>query len=389
MGNLSGKVGVNNAGWVSGSLELNPRQQSFKDKVDALAAARKQTGSELVYEQDGKWHVGQVEQVENMLITESRSQLSREDAADIQLDKGRLAQSGVAQAEISFIEEDQSYELMKLADDPSWNVKYQLAQRKDMPPEVYDKLAQYNSSNMQAMLVRNPATPLSALRHIAENGYSTAQKGLAINPATRKDPQIRAALLDSRSSDVRRLMAMSDGEVQKLSQKFQHHVDNYEKYGALYDLANDPSSSVRSTLAQRTDLPAAIYMELSDDPSSSVRAEVARNPHASLGALRQLANDPSSSVRLEVARHPLAQRDSVMARQLANDPSSSVRSAFAEGPLFKLPYPFVPGGVDPFSGAVQGGVGNTQHTQTQNSAIHQGDNINIQGSHNNIYIKKD
>ncbi|MGW6854951.1 hypothetical protein [Streptomyces xanthophaeus] len=73
---------------------------------------------------------------------------------------------------------------------------------------------------------------------------------------------------------------------------------------AAASLIGHPSVPVRRGLAERTDLPEALYERLAVDPAPQVRDAVAANPAIGESLVRALAADPEQEVRRRVARHP-------------------------------------------------------------------------------------
>ncbi|MEZ0374742.1 MAG: hypothetical protein ACAI44_36985 [Candidatus Sericytochromatia bacterium] len=389
MGDLIGKVGTNYRRIDQDVNISKVSPKSYASKEEALAAARKQTGSELVFEKEGKWHVGTLVE-KGWMISGNEYQLSNADAATIELDQGKLASKGAASAQISFIEEDDSHAYLKLADDPSSAVRSQLAQRTDLPPDVYVKLAGDYNYRVQSLLARNPAVPTEALRVLAANGSHLAQKIVALNPEARHDTQIRNSLASSMYSDVRQLMVMPDAEIRSLSNQFQDYFSGtYDRFSALFDMAHSSDYVVRREMSQRADLPSPVYMELAYDSDYQVRRNLSVNPYTSVEALRILANDSDYQVRRNLAQHPMAHFDPYIMNRMANDSDYQVQRNFAQGPVFKLPYQYAPLTVvvDPFSPAAIVTGGSVQ-AQTQTGGVHVGDNINVSGNNNTVIIQK-
>lgn len=396
MGDLIGKVGTNYRLVNQDVHVTHVNGKTYDSKEEAVAAARKHTGSELVFEKAGKWHVGELVE-KGWLFKSNEAALSSNDAAEIKLDKQNLAQHGVASAEISFVEEDESFAYFKLANDPSSDVRSQLAQRTDLPPEVYKKMANDGNYRVQATLARNPALPLDAMRQLARNGDHLAQKIIALNPEARKDPAIKASLSGSAYSDVRQLMVIPDKEIGKYKGQLQEYLSNtYDQYSALFDMAHSTDYVVRRQMSERSDLPSPVYAELAYDSDYQVRRNLSVNPYASVESLRILATDSDYQVRRNLAQHPVAHMDPYIMNRMANDSDYQVQRNFAAGPVFKLPYAFQPVtvvvdpfGLDPFRAAPKGRTAVVgENNQVQTGGVHIGDNINISGDHNTVIIQK-
>jgi len=394
MGDIIGKVGVNYR-LVNQDVHVTKvNKEAYNSKEEAVAAARRHTGSELVYEKEGKWHVGEL--VEKGWVFKSHEdQLSNVDASEIQLDPGKLASKGVASAQISFVEEDDSFAYLKLADDPSAGVRNQLAERRDLPAEVYTKLARDGNYSVQATVARNPAAPLEARQYLAQNGSHMAQKLLALNPAARQDPAIKASLSGSYYGDVRQLMVVPDKEISRYSNQFENYLsETYNQYSALFDLAHSNDYQVRREMSNRADLPSPVYAELAYDSDYQVRRNLSNNPYTSVEALRILSTDSDYQVRRNVAQHPLAHMDPYIMNRMANDADYQVTRNFAAGPVFKLPYGYTPVTVmvDPFGPDMMRGnpfaTPAASKSQVQTGGVHVGDNINISGDHNTVIIQQ-
>lgn len=73
---------------------------------------------------------------------------------------------------------------------------------------------------------------------------------------------------------------------------------------AVAGLVDDPSMTVRSTLARRRDLPPAVCRRLAEDPMPGVRAVLAGNPVIGVDLIRQLATCRMYDVQRSLAHHP-------------------------------------------------------------------------------------
>lgn len=73
---------------------------------------------------------------------------------------------------------------------------------------------------------------------------------------------------------------------------------------AVVALAEESELSLNWLLAERTDLPQALYARLAADPLPGVRAALARNAGIGEDLIRVLAHDPDHDVRRSLAHHP-------------------------------------------------------------------------------------
>lgn len=372
MSDLIGKVGTNYTGINEAVHVTKVLKETYETKEEALAAAKANSGSELVYQEQesGKWKVGELK--EKGWYSGKDFDLSTRDKSNIKIESYAMARGGVAQSEISFLEDDDMYVLKQLSRDRNSNVRMNVATRTDLPEDFYMAMAKDNNTRIQTAIARNPSTPTEALQYLAKFGRNIAQRSLVFNEEARNNPEIKQALSKSRYSSVRELMALPEEQLNQLAQNFNQQMENYNtdysRFAALYDLAHDGVSDVREELAQRIDLPSEIYVELAHDGVSNVREELASNPYTSIEALRILVNDGVSDVREAVAKHPLSHLDPYIMHELANDGVSNVREAFARGPRLELPYDFIPVPFDPFNPYSFPGM------NLQNNGIQQGDN---------------
>uniref|UniRef100_A0AAU2JJT2 Leucine rich repeat variant n=1 Tax=Streptomyces sp. NBC_00049 TaxID=2903617 RepID=A0AAU2JJT2_9ACTN len=143
-----------------------------------------------------------------------------------------------------------------LAADPDFYVPWKLASCPGLPPDVTDALAE------------DP----DVVTELAAWGPSPVAARLALHP----DPEVRGAAAANPAIPADILMT----------------------------LAEDSELSLNWVLAERTDLPQAVYERLSAVPLPGTRAQVARNPATGEELIRLLAADEDPDVRRSLAQHP-------------------------------------------------------------------------------------
>ena len=203
------KIGISNQGLFNPAIRISKKSEDFGQGEDAkqkaLKSATETTGSELVYQTgDGNWQVAEIK--EDGFLWNPATSLSEDNKDKIKLDETLLAVKDIAQSVISFVEDDEHFDVEKLATDPDKDVRMVLARRNDLPADVYMTLAKDNE-NIKAILAKNPNLPPEVLKVLVEDKSDAVKKILASNPSACANSEIRNRLLSDDNKEVRMLLA--------------------------------------------------------------------------------------------------------------------------------------------------------------------------------------
>ncbi|MFE2685731.1 hypothetical protein [Streptomyces mirabilis] len=187
-------------------------------------------------------------------------------------------------------------------------LRWSLAARPDLPPEVWGRLAGDPLPGTRADLAENPAVDATHLRALATDVSPDVRRSLAHNPRVPLDlltslagtTKIGATLLP-------RIAAATPAEVESL--------------------ATSPDPAVRMLLAARRDLPPGIRDALAADTDAKVLKSIAPHPGLSEARLRDMIDRHGIRVLAKVATNPDAS-PSLLEHVTRHDPP--VRKAFRE-----------------------------------------------------------
>ncbi|MGW1755339.1 hypothetical protein [Streptomyces mirabilis] len=187
-------------------------------------------------------------------------------------------------------------------------LRWSLAARPDLPPEVWGRLADDPLPGTRADLAENPAVDATHLRALATDVSPDVRRSLAHNPRVPLDllaslagtTKIGATLLP-------RIAAATPAEVESL--------------------ATSPEPAVRMLLAARRDLPPGIRDALAADTDAKVLKCIAPHPGLSEARLRDMIDRHGVRVLAKVATNPDAS-PSLLEHVTRHDPP--VRKAFRE-----------------------------------------------------------
>ncbi|MCN9243364.1 DUF2336 domain-containing protein [Streptomyces sp. RY43-2] len=168
---------------------------------------------------------------------------------------------------------------------PSMLLRWALAARPGLPPEVYGQLAADPVPGVRADLAENPAIGDALIRGLAEDRSSDVRRGVAFNPRVPLDVLIRLAAT-TKIGDVLvpRIASASPAEVE--------------------ELARSAHPAARMLLAQRRDLPREVRDALVHDRDAKVARSIAAHPGLSEGQLRTLVDRHGARVLAKVAANP-------------------------------------------------------------------------------------
>lgn len=170
-------------------------------------------------------------------------------------------------------------------DHPSMLLRWTLAVRPCLPPEVYARLAVDPAPGVRADLAGNPAIDDAVIRVLADDDGHEVRRGLAHNPRVPLDVLTRlAGTARIGATLLPQIASASDSEVTELAQS--------------------PNPAARMLVAQRRDLPAEIRDALADDPDAKVVKSVAPHPGLREAQLRAMADRHGVRVIAKVAANP-------------------------------------------------------------------------------------
>ncbi|GLW32157.1 hypothetical protein [Actinoplanes regularis] len=180
--------------------------------------------------------------------------------------------------------------LAKIADRPEKELRWGLAERPDLPPEVAERLAGDSASGVRHSLAENPGLPVELMRRLADDQTHEVRRRLAYNPGLPLDVLDRlAATTRIGPALLPRIAAATAEEVRRL--------------------ATSDIPEVRMLLATRRDLPADVRDGLAADPDAKVVAAVAGHPGLSGSLLAGMVAVHGVRVKSNVAANPDAPSD--------------------------------------------------------------------------------
>jgi hypothetical protein len=201
------------------------------------------------------------------------------------------------------------------ADHPSLLLRWQLAARRDLPAETYERLAASPEPGVRATLAGNPAIGAELIRGLAADPGYDVQRSVAHHPdvplevvvalaaATRIGPTLLPRIATASRPEIERLAASPDPVVRMLL------AARRDLPAEIRDaLAADPDAKVAKSIAPHPGLSEARLRAMVDRHGVRVVAAVAANPDAPPALLADLARHrpPVRKALLEIARHPRA-----------------------------------------------------------------------------------
>lgn len=169
-------------------------------------------------------------------------------------------------------------------DHPATWVRWAVAERQDLPAEVYRRLALDRIPSVRGAVAANPAIGESLIRLMAGDDNDEVRRRLAHNPNVPLD--VLAAIAPVTSIGATLLPRIAAATPDEITQ-----------------LARSPVAAVRMLLAERPDLPAAIVNLLAEDPDAKVLKSLAPNPTLTEQQLRTMVAGHGARVIARVARN--------------------------------------------------------------------------------------
>ncbi|WP_432930694.1 hypothetical protein ACQPZZ_09105 [Microbispora sp. CA-135349] len=171
------------------------------------------------------------------------------------------------------------------ADDSSPLLRWALAERTDLPPEVYERLAGSPEPGIRGTLAENPAIGDRLIRMLAADPGHDVQRRLAHNPRVPLD------VLTTLAETIRvgptllpRIATASPAEIE--------------------ELAASRNPAARMLVAERRDLPPEIRDALAADADARVLKSIAPHPGLSEARLRAMVDRHGVRVLARVAMNP-------------------------------------------------------------------------------------
>ncbi|EFL29352.1 leucine rich repeat variant (3 repeats) [Streptomyces himastatinicus ATCC 53653] len=175
--------------------------------------------------------------------------------------------------------------VVPFADHPSALLRWTLAARPDLPPEVWGRLARDPIPGVRADLAGNPAIDETLIRALATDPDHDVRRTLAHHPRVPLDVlSCLAGTVKVGPTLLPRIAAASPSEVE--------------------ELARSSNSAVRMLLAERRDLSAEIRDALAADADAKVVKSIAPHPGLSETQLRTMVEGHGSHVVAKVAANP-------------------------------------------------------------------------------------
>ena len=171
------------------------------------------------------------------------------------------------------------------ADAPAAWVRAALAERADLPPQIYSELASDPVTFVRAAVAANPAIGEALIRAMAGDDTHDVRRSLANNPGLPLD--VLAAIAPGTrfgSTLPPRIAAATTDE--------------------LGQLAGSTVAELRMLVAGRPDLPLAVVHRLADDPDAKVLQALAPNPALTEQQLRTMVTRHGPRVLTQVAGNP-------------------------------------------------------------------------------------
>ncbi|GGY16614.1 hypothetical protein [Streptomyces xanthochromogenes] len=171
------------------------------------------------------------------------------------------------------------------AEHPSELLRRAVAARRDLPAEVYGRLALDPAPGVRADLAQNPSIDDAVIEVLAQDRGHDVQRRLAHHPRVPLDVLVR---LVGRTrigpTLLPRIAIASPTEIEELAQS--------------------PLATVRMLIARRRDLPAPIRDALTTDPDAAVVTSIASHPGLSEARLRAMVDRHGVRVMAGVAANP-------------------------------------------------------------------------------------
>jgi hypothetical protein len=225
--------------------------------------------------------------------------------------------------------------LAQLAGHPNRNVREQVASNRSTPPEILLRLADDPDKNLRQGFARNSSTSPEILFRLAGDHDKEVRQRVASNPSTPTatllrladdpDKEVRSAVAYNRSTPPEILLRLADDPDKEVRHWVARHRSTPPEI--LAQLAGDPDASPRVGAASNRSTPPEILAHLAGDPDKDVRASVISNPSAPPEILARLVSDPNAHTRRWVAYNPATPADVLV--RLAGDPEEYVRGSVA------------------------------------------------------------
>ncbi|GIF09913.1 ZZ-type zinc finger protein [Actinoplanes siamensis] len=180
--------------------------------------------------------------------------------------------------------------LVGFADEPSMSLRWALAARPDLPPEVAGRLAGDPVPGVRYHLADNPALPVELMRRLAADPSHEVRRRLADNPRLPLDVL----------AEVARTTRIGPALLPRIAAA---------TYAEVLDLTENPDPEVRMLLAARRDLPPEVRDKLAADPDAKVVAAVAGHPGLGAELLSRMVATHGVRVQSSVAANPDAPGD--------------------------------------------------------------------------------
>lgn len=197
------------------------------------------------------------------------------------------------------------------------------------------RFAQSEDQRMLDAILEHPSTPERVSHQLADRFPDAFAKSLA-GRVFLSDPTHRPP----RSNLLRARLGWRDAPAEWFERASRHETPSVRVAAATLapsidearqeQFRSDPWPQVRTALAQRAGLPAALVARLALDASPSVRAAIAAREELSDELRFTLARDPDEQVRAAAARQPATPTSALLA--LASDSSWAVLWSLVENP---------------------------------------------------------
>ncbi|MFF3885896.1 hypothetical protein [Streptomyces sp. NPDC001914] len=175
--------------------------------------------------------------------------------------------------------------VVRFADHPSTLLRWTIAAREDLPPQVCARLAADPVPGVRADLAENPATGEDVIRVLARDPDIAVRRSLARHPRVPLDVLTELARTAKvGATQLPRVAAATPAEIE--------------------DLARSPDPAARVLAAQRRDLPPGTRDALASDPDARVVKAVAPHPGLTEGQLRAMVDRHGRQVLARVAANP-------------------------------------------------------------------------------------
>lgn len=215
--------------------------------------------------------------------------------------------------------------LVWLTWDTNQSVRRAAAENPSCTPELLERLAKSGGADRRAAVASNHSCPPEMLERLANDLDPSVRYAVAKNPLC--PPEVLKRLAMDQGILMFRMVdeSLSTSELPTRSTS---SGDRIKRAPAVAGTETD-----RRLLAANSPLcPSEMLEQLAADPDSIIRRSVAKNPSCPLEALTQLARDKDTFVRVRVAQNPSCPRSDVL--RLSRDNAGRVRSAAASNPVF-------------------------------------------------------